>query len=309
LISCYKKEGGKATDDMLQLFIQNGLDINCEGQCWVCGSNSKHNLQIGVFHINTCVTCEAPYNSWLHHKQHVDEEHEGVMLVRCPQCARVFRSELELSRHKKADHAKKRLGDGEYAADRDVTCDQCGVMMKAKYLSHHRRNMHELSYDLSCEICGKTGIRNKAYLQQHMYRNHSAEKKCPLGCDFATSIKLQMKRHMQRVHPKKGEILQCTQCDYTHILEARMKNHIFTHHTDEKDRPYQCEVCHKGFGNSSVLRQHMFIHDNKRQFKCDKCSSAFNKKVNLTWHIRSVHLGEKRVKNGLKREPLVRPVE
>ena len=76
------------------------------------------------------VLLQAPYNSWLHHKQHVDEDHEGVMLVRCPQCARVFRSELELSRHKKADHAKKRLGDGEYAADRDVTCDQCGVMMK-----------------------------------------------------------------------------------------------------------------------------------------------------------------------------------
>jgi len=310
LISCYKNQAqGKATDDMLQLFIRNGLDINCEGQCWVCGSTAKHNQQIGLFHINTCVTCEAPYNSWLHHKQHVDEQHDGVMLVRCPHCAQVFATELELSRHKKQVHAKKKLNDEDSAGNRDVTCDQCGVIMKAKYLSHHRRNMHELHYDISCDICGKSGIRNKAYLQQHMYRNHSSEKKC-VHCDFTTTIKLQMKRHMQRLHPDPGNLLKCAHCDYTHILESRIKNHIFTHHTDEKDRPYQCEVCNKGFGNSSVLRQHMFIHDNKRQFKCDKCTSAFNKKVNLTWHIRSVHLGEKRIKstNGLKREPFVRHV-
>ena len=56
--------------------------------------------------------------------------------------------------------------------------------------------MHELDFNLTCGVCGKTGIRNKAYLQQHMYRNHSGEMKCE-KCNFTTTVKLQMKRHMQ----------------------------------------------------------------------------------------------------------------
>ena len=58
--------------------------------CWVCGSHSRHNQQLGVFHINTCATCDLPYNSWNNHKRHVQEAHGGVMRVRCPQCAKIF---------------------------------------------------------------------------------------------------------------------------------------------------------------------------------------------------------------------------
>ena len=86
-----------------------------------------------MYHLNACVTCETPYNSWAGHKRHVEECHGGVMLVRCPLCAGVFQNEAEMVRHKRTDHGKKRVDEENSAANRDVSCDQCGVVMKVKY--------------------------------------------------------------------------------------------------------------------------------------------------------------------------------
>ena len=132
LIGCFKRQEAVRlpSEPVAQLFLENGLEEADESSCWVCGTTSKHNAQLGLFHLNTCVTCEAPYNSWAGHRRHVAEAHAGVMLVRCPQCAQVFKTEAELGRHKRTEHGRKRVDDENSAANRDVTCDQCGVIMK-----------------------------------------------------------------------------------------------------------------------------------------------------------------------------------
>lgn len=55
-------------------------------------------------------------------------------------------------------------------------------------------------------------------------------------------------------------------------------------------RPYQCDVCLKGFKWKSHLNRHNLIHQGIR-FQCHICTRPFNDKSNLTKHL-SVHSGE-----------------
>ena len=50
-------------------------------------------------------------------------------------------------------------------------------------------------------------------------------------------------------------------------------------HTDEKS--YICEVCLKGFKNSSILLRHQMIHTGEKPYKCMVCSKGFTQAVTL----------------------------
>ena len=77
--------------------------------------------------------------------------------------------------------------------------------------------------------------------------------------------------------PKKLKLLECPHCNYTTSgPKCILQNHIYSKHTDEKDRPYQCENCNRGFSQKSHLHKHMKkMHnidapENKCVFKIDK---------------------------------------
>ena len=50
---------------------------------------------------------------------------------------------------------------------------------------------------------------------------------------------------------------QCPYCDFTcNGPKCTLKNHIYSKHTPEKDRPYQCKICNRGFAQKSHLQKH-----------------------------------------------------
>ena len=49
----------------------------------------------------------------------------------------IFQNDAELNRHKKESHAKKRMNEEDYAAERVVSCDQCGIMVKVSQTIFH----------------------------------------------------------------------------------------------------------------------------------------------------------------------------
>uniref|UniRef100_H2U2C4 C2H2-type domain-containing protein n=1 Tax=Takifugu rubripes TaxID=31033 RepID=H2U2C4_TAKRU len=57
-------------------------------------------------------------------------------------------------------------------------------------------------------------------------------------------------------------------------------------------KPYSCNVCGKGFSQTSDLKNHTRTHLNERQFSCDTCGKAFTHPKVLNSHLR-IHTGEK----------------
>ncbi|GFU78097.1 zinc finger protein 713 [Trichonephila clavipes] len=81
------------------------------------------------------------------------------------------------------------------------------------------------------------------------------------------------------------------QCD---VCEKRVsKKHIARHmHLHTETKPFQCNVCGKGFTVSSILTNHMRTHTGEKPFHCNVCKKCFSQSINLTIHKRT-HTGEK----------------
>ena len=70
-------------------------------------------------------------------------------------------------------------------------------------------------------------------------------------------------------------------------------SHLSSHkliHTAEK--PYKCDVCDRGFGRSSDLSRHKLVHTGEKPYKCDVCGKGFGQSCSLSSH-KLVHTGEK----------------
>jgi len=52
----------------------------------------------------------------------------------------------------------------------------------------------------------------------------------------------------------------CTHCDYeTSNTRIQLINHINAKHVEEKDRPYQCDHCDRGFAQKAHLSTHLSV--------------------------------------------------
>lgn len=72
--------------------------------------------------------------------------------------------------------------------------------------------------------------------------------------------------------------------------------HIVTNPTNAQPlalRSFECDVCHKTFGEAKVLRRHLKIHSATKPHACTACDMSFAESSNLTKHMKR-HSGELR---------------
>ncbi|XP_033220556.1 uncharacterized protein LOC117175085 [Belonocnema kinseyi] len=206
---------------------------------------------------------------------------------------------------------------------RKLICKYCDLMLdsKGKKRQHEQKHCDNIHGQL-CEYCGEK-FKHQGTLDQHVKSRHmSLEKifqcpKCPKKFAFKTKLSFHLKsvhtalraflcedcgadfknpaslrHHRIRKHQPSGNKKECPVCRKLIPLYSLSK-HMHTH----KAYTIKCPHCDKMFKNTSTLKQHVRIHEDQRQFRCDTCGVGFNRRDGLRLHMK-VH--EKSDSRGLK---------
>lgn len=206
---------------------------------------------------------------------------------------------------------------------RKLICKYCDLLLdsRGKKRQHEQKHIDAL-YGQLCEVCGER-FKHQGTLDQHLKTQHTIlEKiyqcpKCPkkfafkqklsfhlksvhttlraylcedCGADFKNPASL--RHHRIRKHQPVGNKRECPVCKKL-VPFYSLSKHMHTH----KAYSIQCPHCDKMFKNSSTLKQHVRIHEDQRQYRCDTCGVGFNRRDGLRLHMK-VH--EKTGSRGLK---------
>ena len=140
----------------------------------------------------------------------------------------------------------------------NIICDLCGFeAMNQNSANHHRRAYHE-SPSEPCPECGKMFAGISA-LKKHVAQTHMPAKTCTLCGKQVKNLKLHMK----------------------------------ITHTEDQDKPYQCEDCGKGFADKMMLKNHRInMHIKSTPYQCRYgCDNRYNDKSNRNAHEKRRHGG------------------
>ena len=73
---------------------------------------------------------------------------------------------------------------------------------------------------------------------------------------------------------------KCDICDFSSSLKAYMKRHIVS--VNERKKPFKCNFCDYSFSQKAHMKRHIAsVHEEKKPFKCDICDSCLSLKRNI----------------------------
>ena len=162
-------------------------------------------------------------------------------------CGKTFRLKQGLKLHNKCAHLKE---------IQTFTCDVCSMVFNYKRgLINHLKNKHDKVEDFQCEKC------NIQFSSAKGLKSHTDN-----GC-------------MKHI---------CTDCGQRYKIKGHLDQHRKIHHTDPTEsKTHVCDECGKGFIYKQVLTEHIRGHRNLKEFKCNPCNRAFNRKSGLDLHNRT----------------------
>ena len=138
----------------------------------------------------------------------------------------------------------------------------------------------------------KKGIPTKNYKQtdSKMFTDFKSEKPtrqpCPICGRMLTSNYLS---HHIKTHSDKPEFW-CDHCPLTFKIKGYLVAHLTNIHFTNISKKLVCNICSKRFAKPYLLKEHLAIHDNIRNFPCTRCDKSFFRKFQLEVHFRG-HTG------------------
>ena len=235
-------------------------------------------------------------------RKHVEVIHDKFKRFSCQQCDYKAATLQYLNRHVEVAHEKiKRFA-----------CNQCQYKAAWKHhLEQHVKVFHDGIKDFKCDKCPfRTG--DKSYLRIHIKKGRHDKDfvlsfACQM-CNFKASRKQELNRHNKAVHDH-GQVgnLQCLKCPFVapnNFSETFQKQvldkHVLNIHNDSRE--FSCEKCNYRTSHKEALVTHMKMHnfaksseaeDTKGKMKkCQLCKFMTHSEENLTGHIMSTHVNK-----------------
>lgn len=160
-----------------------------------------------------------------------------------------------------------------------------------------------------CKVCQK---KLKTYWSLYQHKRIHEKRiflciKCKTNFSFAWELVNHLKQCKNKPNKKEQKekvifyYLKCELCDkkftdsydlFKHCHKSFRLKHVIERHSNlhTKNIQFFCDICKKGFSNSSGLSYHMqSLHSFDKNFLCEKCPMAFNTMKKLKWHINNKH--------------------
>lgn len=142
-----------------------------------------------------------------------------------------------------------------------------------------------------CYVCGKS-FGNNGDMKKHVIRIHESVPGSVVCDECPKTFKntADLYHHKAQVHTH--EILKCERC----FVDCKNKNALRKHEKkcSQKEVPTPiifCQFCDQTFSIHKTLYKHLKQQHNHvgREFKCDVCGKQYDRKVNLTRHLKKHH--------------------
>ncbi len=324
--------GGFKDETLLREHKVTHRNYNCK----LCEFSTTHR-RILIKHMRThkgeglykCELCDFSCDQKGNLTQHMGT-HSGVR-YHCNQCdfSTVFRTNL--NRHTRNEHRKDqshqcdvcdaRFGCTDHLVshmrthtrERPYKCELCDFSAtQSQNLTLHMRT-HTGEKPYACDMCDFS-TSTSGNLTKHKQRRHTGQKaslpeppqqnqkqklfRCGM-CEYRCADAHTLKIHT-RVHT--GERYSCHLCDKSFTRSDHLNDHLLRHRrkphrTSTCNRPYECDLCGRGFRTKlgvhnhrkahlkHVGGKHVLLSDNRAVFRCGVCGLTFRGRERLQVHF------------------------
>ncbi|XP_061727231.1 zinc finger protein 626-like [Cydia pomonella] len=281
---------------------------NGRNECVLCGARFRHPAGLRKhFESHTlkfiCKICQFMTRHRSMAVMHADF-HSGKTFV-CKYCGLTFNKQTTFNTHTRVQHPLENASAG--------TCDVCGETFTGKRgLQQHKAIAHKklTTPELKCRSC-LVQFENVDAKTRHKINNVCDPKfrPCP-ACGERFEDEERAKKHYQDHHVK--EHYKCDQCDTTFAKKSSLAVHFERVHLKIKPKKpafYKyhqygkgrmkirnaeiCEICGKGYPDTTWLRYHQRTHTGERPYKCAQCPKSYMTPAGLQRHA-VIHTGVRR---------------
>ncbi|XP_067932521.1 uncharacterized protein [Watersipora subatra] len=176
-------------------------------------------------------------------------------------------------------------------------------MVADENIKKSRMRKPESFLHLRCPACEFTSKEIAAYRNHIRFHKASTDKKDKLyfTCDQCKDKKFETRdvdiylRHVKSVHGKLTAVL-CELCGTSFKRADSLAIHQLTFHGPGVEKRHKCDNCDKRFLRKAHLQEHQRVHNNKKEFSCEICSSRFKTDSAKQKHMLYKHTNPKAFK-------------
>ena len=236
----------------------------------------------------SCIICNKGFTQRNNLKKHLQDRHskENVQLLE-NLIGLLGAQEVRDQENDSGNASNLKDGDAEKLSKLRYECNQC----RKKFLTPSKLKRHQFIHTgerpFSCQICRKR-FTQRNHVKNHLIARHKFSVHCECETcrgDFKTNRSY--RRH-QKVH-------QTDQIKKSHVDDVRdgiVSRRRKTDHKNiqskdgdtERNLRHECCHCRKKFPTPSKLQRHLLIHTEERPFSCDICHKGFTQLIHLKIH-------------------------
>jgi len=257
-------------------------------------SKFKNNLE--------CVYCGKHFSeSRGNMLTHVRRFHSKIAIQCDKKCARFFKSQDDLEKHKKEAHKKverKKQTVECFYCQKEIWTIECYA---SHIKTHHLKEAIRCKHKNCCTFFKIEEDRKEHYEEKHVEKYNCA------FCDYSNSQRINLKNHFERHHLPKDK--QCPHCPKLFGSQQVLKEHIKNSHKPQENCPYckkirtnlnrhvvttNCPACSQPFPCKKLYSDHKLKC--KKVHTCGVCGKTFKYGCDLKYHINLRHKSGKMFK-------------